>query len=219
MKDITNLLGDYYAKTFEEHGATAKGVDWNDESELLVRYQKMLDVTDKDFMPQTDGAMTLLDVGCGWGGLAKYIKDTGANLQYTGIDVVEQMTLKGQELFPESNFICGDVFGLADKHKYHFVLCNAIFTQKLDISNSDMEAFSKKLVTKMFALCQHGIAFNMMSTHVNFMVDNLFYKDPVELLSWLLQEVSPRVRLDHGYSSLASGKGRFYDYTLYVYKD
>jgi hypothetical protein len=74
-------------------------------------------------------------------------------------------------------------------------------------------------VRKMFELCRHGIAFNMMSTRVNFMVGNLFYQNPSELFAWLLSEISPRVRFDHGYSSLASGRGKFYDFTVYVYRD
>jgi hypothetical protein len=82
-----------------------------------------------------------------------------------------------------------------------------------------MERHTKRLARKMFELCRHGVAFNMMSTRVNFMVDNLYYQNPADLLAWLLAEVSPRVRLDHGYSSLASGKGKFYDFTVYVYKD
>jgi len=71
----------------------------------------------------------------------------------------------------------------------------------------------------MYELCRHGVALNMMSTRVNFMVDNLYYQDPSELLAWLLSEVSPRVRIDHGYSSLASGIGKYYDFTAYIYKD
>jgi hypothetical protein len=71
----------------------------------------------------------------------------------------------------------------------------------------------------MFSLCRHGISFNAMSTRVNYMVDNLYYQNPADLMAWLLAEVSPRVVIDHGYSSLASGKGKYYDFTVYVYKD
>jgi len=51
------------------------------------------------------------------------------------------------------------------------------------------------------------------------MVDNLYYQNPADLLAWMLTDLTPRVRLDHGYSSLASGKGKFYDFTVYAYKD
>lgn len=218
MDQITQTLKEYYTQTFEEHGATAKGVDWGDENELLVRYDKMLGVLQKDFMVPT-GNISMLDVGCGWGGLLCRANELKIPLVYSGIDVVESMILHGREAFSSADFIHGDVFDMQEDAVYDFVVCNAILTQKLSVSNIKMEQFSRELIRKMFALCRHGIAFNMMSTRVNFTVHNLFYQNPVEMFSWLLSDVSPRVRFDHGYSSLASGKGKFYDFTVYVYKD
>ncbi|OYX97209.1 MAG: hypothetical protein B7Y80_20500, partial [Hyphomicrobium sp. 32-62-53] len=57
------------------------------------------------------------------------------------------------------------------------------------------------------------------SHRFRFMVPNLLYQNPAEMLTWLLIEVSPRVKIDHGYSSLASGRGKYYDFTVYLYKD
>ena len=217
MDPITQTLKDYYAKTFQAHGATAKGVDWGDEQELLVRYDKMLAVVQKDFMAPAP-EVSMLDVGCGWGGLLQRANDLQLPIDYTGIDVVQSMTDHGNAAFPGARFLHGDVFEMPDAETYDFVVCNAILTQKLSVSNIDMERYARALVKKMFALCKHGIVYNMMSTRVNFMVGNLYYQNPVEMLSWLLTEVSPRVRLDHGYSSLANGQGKFYDFTVYVYK-
>jgi SAM-dependent methyltransferase len=217
MDQITQTLKNYYAGTFAKHGPTAKGVDWGEEQELLVRYDKMLAVLAKDFA-DLPIVPTMLDVGCGWGGLLRRAQALEIPLQYSGIDVVGAMVEYGQKEFPSAEFICGDVFELHDI-QYDFVVCNAILTQKLSVSIPEMERFSKRLILKLFKLCRHGIVFNMMSTRVNFMVNNLFYQNPMELMSWLLTEVSPRVRLDHGYSSLDSGKGKFFDFTVYVYKD
>lgn len=217
MDQITQTLKQYYAGTFAEHGATAKGVDWGDENELLVRYDKMLAVLHKDFA-DIPTAPTLLDVGCGWGGLLRRAQALQIPLRYCGIDVVDTMVNYGREEFPGAEFISGDVFEM-NGVQYDFVVCNAILTQKLSISIPEMERFSRKLIVKMFELCRHGIVFNMMSTRVNFMVNNLFYQNPAELMAWLLTDVSPRVRLDHGYSSLINGKGKYFDFTVYVYKD
>jgi 2-polyprenyl-3-methyl-5-hydroxy-6-metoxy-1,4-benzoquinol methylase len=218
MDEITREFRDYYATTFSLHGATAKGVDWGDENELLVRYDKMLAVMQKDFQPQQPYP-SVLDVGCGWGGLWLRAHQRGINMDYTGIDVVKEMIDHGSKNFPDAKFKFGDVFDLPEAQPYDFVVCNAILTQKLTVSNIAMEAFSRRLILKMFSLCKHGIAINFMSTRVNFTVSNLYYQNPAELLSWMLSDVSPRIRLDHGYSSLASGKGKFYDFTAYAYRD
>jgi 2-polyprenyl-3-methyl-5-hydroxy-6-metoxy-1,4-benzoquinol methylase len=218
MDQITQTLKDYYTRTFEQYGATAKGVDWGNEQELLARYDKMLAVMQKDFMAPKEN-VSMLDVGCGWGGLLRRVQNLNISLEYSGIDVVNDMIVHGRTEFPQAEFIHGDVFEMAQDDAYDFVVCNAILTQKLEVSNIEMEQFARKLVKKMFALCRHGIAFNMMSTRINFMVSNLYYQNPSELFSWLLTDISPRVRIDHGYSSLANRSGKFYDFTVYVYKD
>jgi 2-polyprenyl-3-methyl-5-hydroxy-6-metoxy-1,4-benzoquinol methylase len=217
MDKITQLLKDYHHKVFSVHGATAKGVDWNDEYEVLLRYDKMLKVVEMDFYDGPERP-TLLDVGCGWGGMEKRALDLVLPIDITGVDVVEEMILHAKGEFPVFTFKAADVFAMEETEAYDFVVCNAILTQKHDVSIPEMERFSKRLISKMFSLCRYGIAFNMMSTRVNYTVGNLFYQNPLELFTWLLNEVSPRVILDHGYSSLASGRGKYYDFTAYVYK-
>ncbi len=219
MDEITQQLKQHYAKTFSEHGMSALGVDWNDEKELQLRYEKMLKVMDMDFYPKLERTPTLLDVGCGWGGLYAHMQAHHIVADYTGIDVVPEMIDSARQAYPNAGFIHDDVFTMASEQRYDFVICNAILTQKLDVSIPAMERFSRELIQRMYDLCSHGIAFNMMSTRVNFMVDNLYYQNPTELFSWLLTELSPRVRFDHGYSSLNNGRGKYYDFTVYVYKD
>jgi len=218
MNTISELLKEYHGKVFSEYGATAKGVDWGDEAELIYRYDKMLRVLEMDRYTDRDRP-SILDVGCGWGGLASRIEARNIEVNYHGIDVVAEMVAHGREDHPHATFISGDILQIEDRESYDFVVCNGILTQKHDIPIPDMERFSKRVIQKMFDLCRHGIAFNMMSSRVNFTVGNLYYQNPTELLSWLLTEISPRVVLDHGYSSLANGIGKYYDFTTYVYKN
>jgi SAM-dependent methyltransferase len=219
MDKVSELMREHYARAFAEHGATAKGVDWNLQEDVDVRYGKMLEVFRKDFY---DGPArpSLLDVGCGWGGLLQYAQARNAHFDYTGIDIVDEMIKHGRGAYPGARFLLGDVMDAgAAGGPYDFVVCSGILTLKLKLSAMEMERYAKRLIVRMFELCRHGIAFNLMSTRVNFMADNLYYQHPGEMLSWLLAEVSPRVRLDHGYSSLGSGKRRLYEFTAYVYKD
>jgi SAM-dependent methyltransferase len=218
MDEITRANKAHHAAVFERHGATAKGVGWTSEEEVLVRYDKMLAVTQKDFavLPETP---SFLDVGCGWGGQLRRARARGIDIKYTGIDIVEEMIAHARKEFTEAEFILGDVFEMDRPAAYDFVVCNAILTQKLSATIPAMEAFSRRLIRKMFELSRHGIAFNMMSTRVDFMADNLYYQNPADLLHWMLTDLTPRVRLDHGYSSLGGGTGKFYDFTVFAYKN
>jgi len=152
------------------------------------------------------------------GGLASKIEACNVNVDYHGVDIVEAMIDYGRSTYPNATFMVGDIFEMTEHESYDFVVGNGVLIQKRDITIPEMERFTKMLIRKMFDLCRRGIAFNMMSTKVNFTVGTLYYQSPVELLSWLLTEISPCVVLDHGYSSLASGIGKYYDFTVYVYK-
>lgn len=217
MDNLTQAFKDHYTAAFRRHGATAKGVDWNDEGEVDFRYGKMIAVLAKDFanLPETP---TLLDAGCGWGGLLRYLRSRDVAVEYTGIDIVPEMIESASKAFPGARFVCGDILGLDERAAYDFVVCSGILTLKLTAAIPEMERYARAFIRKMFGLCRHGIAFNMMSTRVNFMADNLYYQSPSEILTWMLSEVTPRVRVDHGYSSLGSGKGRLYEFTIYAFK-
>jgi hypothetical protein len=74
-----------------------------------------------------------------------------------------------------------------------------------------MDRFARRLIRKMFSLARRGIAFNMMTSHVNFMAPNLYYKNPLEIIAFCASELSRRFRVDHAYP--------LYEYTVYVYRD
>ena len=69
MNRISKALGQHYSEKFSRHGPSPEGVDWGaDESKMLLRYDKMLGVADW----VAANKPSLLDVGCGYGGLRQY---------------------------------------------------------------------------------------------------------------------------------------------------
>lgn len=216
--ELTRLFKSHHEEKFAEHGPTAKGVDWNDEGEMLFRYAKIMDVLRRDF-DGPSGVPTILDVGCGWGGLLQYCRDNGIEVQYTGIDLVESMVGYARERFTDAEFLQGDIFEMEGENRYDFVVCNGILTQRLAATIPSMEQFSNAMIRKLFDLCRFGMSTIFMSTRVNFMAQNLYYRNPGDLLNWCLMDLTPKVRLDHAYSSLGTGRGKYYDFTIYLYKD
>ena len=86
MDKVSGILHDHYQMTFNDYGATSKGVDWGDkEWAALLRQRKMLEIL------KNRNFSTILDVGCGYGALADLIHKEKFNLKYCGIDVVEEM--------------------------------------------------------------------------------------------------------------------------------
>jgi SAM-dependent methyltransferase len=209
INPISLILKNHYEESFEQFGPSSAGVDWGqDKTRLLIRYDNMLDVMEK---PQARKKQSLLDVGCGFGGLAAYASQKDIALNYTGIDVATNMIRWAKKnikksKFIEDDFLAHDFSGAT----YDYVICNGILTQKLDCSMLEMDVFAKTLIHKMYNLCNKGTAFNIMTTYVNFFAPNLYYKHPAELLSYCLSEISTKVKIDHAYG--------LYEFTVYVYR-
>lgn len=207
MDPVSEALGRHYAEKFSQHGASSEGVDWGpDETKARLRYEKMLGV-----VAGAGGRPSLLDVGCGYGGLLAYAAEQGVALDYTGIDVAGNMVEWAAEHAQAGRFLHGDVLEHEFGGKFDYVVCNGILTQKLDVSGLQMDAFAARLIRRLFELCEVGVAFNVMTTKVNFYSNNLYYRNPAELLAWCMSEVTPHVRLDHAYP--------LYEYTVYLYRN
>jgi 2-polyprenyl-3-methyl-5-hydroxy-6-metoxy-1,4-benzoquinol methylase len=217
MDELTQQYASHYARTFSEHGATAAGVDWGAEADLEVRYDKMLSVLRLD-KTNTRETPTLLDAGCGWGGLWNYAKAHRIAARYTGIDLVPEMVNYAQTHHADAQFICGDLLSAEFPEPFDYVICNGILTLKLTASIRTMEAYAKGMIRRLYKMCRRGIAFNMMSTRVNFMAPHLYYQNPAELLSFCLSEISPLVAIDHSYTSLGTGRGKLYEFTTYIFR-
>ena len=205
---ITEALRAHYEQSFQTHGPSAKGVDWGEKaSDLHLRYDKMIAV-----MPSAPRAgASLLDVGCGYGGLLDHLRARNIAVKYTGIDVVADMISNARARHASERFILGDILAQDDLQPHDYVVCNGILTQKLDVPALDMDEFACLLIRRMFSLCRKGIAFNVMTTKVNFFSNNLYYRNPAELFSWCLSEVTRHIRVDHAYP--------LYEYTMYLYRE
>lgn len=206
MDDVTKRFKNHYEHCFDTHGATAKGVDWRDTETANMRYQKMLNVIADPLIKAT-----ILDVGCGFAGLLSYLNEQKLSIDYTGIDVAQNMLSHSRAVFPRNQFIEADILAYQFDRTYDYVVCNGILTQKLTASQSSMTKYMEKLIKTMFQLCNIGIAFNVMSDRVNFKVDNLFYKSPEELIKFCLDNITRYIKIDHAYP--------MYEYTVYLYKE
>jgi 2-polyprenyl-3-methyl-5-hydroxy-6-metoxy-1,4-benzoquinol methylase len=208
MDPISESMRRHYSGKFSTHGPTSQGVDWgSDESRMTLRYDKMLAIIEPAAPPRP----SILDVGCGFGGLLKYLTASKVNVDYTGIDVADNMIRWASENLAAGKFLCGDVLDHDFGRDYDYVVCNGILTQKLDAAASDMDGFAARLIRRMFALCRRGVAFNVMTTKVNYFANNLYYRNPAEMFSWCVSEITRHIKIDHAYP--------LYEYTVYLYRD
>lgn len=208
MNQIPNFeqAKSYFEERLRTHGATARGVDWNSESAQNLRFSQLVKII------QIDQPFSLLDYGCGYGALGKYILETGCPMrQYAGFDVLESMVKTANEVFhAQPGWSFTSVF--ADLEPADYAIASGIFNLKLETSDADWTKYVVGELEKMNRLAQRGFSFNMLTRYSDqeYMRPHLYYADPCYLFDYCKTHFSRNVALLHDYE--------VYDFTILVRK-
>jgi SAM-dependent methyltransferase len=196
----------YYSEKIAEHGPTAKGVDWRDESSQELRFEQLLKVVD------VGGPFTINDYGCGYGALATYLEERGADFRYTGFDISEEQLAQARELLAGSDR-CRFVATEAELDEADYTVASGIFNVKLDAPANAWERQAFETLGRLDALSERGFAFNMLTSYSDpeLMRDDLWYPDPRTIFDHCKRTYSVWVALLHDYG--------LYEFTILVRKD
>jgi hypothetical protein len=200
----------HYEACLERHGDSHLGVDWPNAEDAETRQTVMLEVIRR---PPERTPVRLLDLGSGAAHLyERIVRDGIEDIAYEGLDISEPFVALSREKFPGVPFHCLDVLTAADDElpRCDYAVMNGVFTEKLDLSFEEMTEFFQAMVSRVFALAGIGIAFNVMSKHVDWERDDLFHLPFDDLATFLKAEISRNfvIRNDYG----------LYEYTAYVYR-
>ena len=69
---------------------------------------------------------------------------------------------------------------------------------------------------KLFSHVRCGLAFNALSTYVDYFDDDLFYFDPEDVFNFCKEQLSTRVTLRNDY--LITTDSIPFEFTVYIYK-
>jgi len=198
---------EHYEACLERHGDTHLGVDWPNAEDAETRYRVMLDVIRR---PASD-PVRLLDFGCGTSHFYEYLQREGIrDIEYSGLDISERFVDLSRVKFPDVEYYCADILDDdVELPRFDYVVMNGVFTERIDLTFDEMLAYFKRVVRRVFALVDDGLAFNVMSKQVDWERDDLFHL-PLDLLSeFLTREISRNFVVRHDYG--------LYEYTAYVY--
>ena len=187
-------IRDLYEGNLAEHGVTAKSVGWRDEASHQLRFERLARVIDP-----AGAGFTVNDWGCGYGAMFGHLDRVhGARLtHYTGYDISAEMLDAARRHCDASRatFVLGsDVTEEAD---YTFV--SGTFNVKLEASDADWDASIRKQLTAMFAKSRRGLAFNLLTSYVDWKAEKLFYADPKDFFDFCKTRLSRYVTLHHDY--------------------
>jgi SAM-dependent methyltransferase len=197
----------HYEDCLSRHGDNHKGVDWPNLSDALKRYQVMLDL-----IRSGGDTKIILDFGCGASHFYEYMLSSGRDdLKYVGLEISEDFYKLSKAKYKNNNYIFGDILKNPEiLPNVDYVIMNGVFTEKLNLSFEEMEAYFHKMIVSVFDKANIGIAFNLMSISVDWQRDDLFHYPLDRLSNFLCKNISRNfiVRNDYG----------LYEYTVYIYR-
>jgi SAM-dependent methyltransferase len=197
---------EHYESCLDQHGDNHLGVDWPNADDVRTRYKVMLEVARNE-----SGGFSLLDFGCGAGHFYEFLIENGRqDVAYRGVDLSQKFISLCRSKHPNVDFQCLDVFD-TKLSPVDYVVINGVLTEKQANSFEVMWDYCRNLLEVAFSISRKGLAFNVMSSHVDWERDDLFHL-PLDTLSAFLTTKLTRnyiIRNDYG----------LYEYTTYLYKE
>lgn len=180
MKDIRS----HYNDLLKMHGDTYEAAQYSSKESQEARFKVLTGVAD------LDGAK-ILDFGCGTGHFATYLKQQGISVSYTGVDIVDEFFVYAKGKHPEHRFgswedVCEETFD--------YVFVSGVFNNRIE----DNWFFFSATIQKLFAIAGKGVAFNLMSSHVDYYDDGLWYVEPEKVFGFI-KGLTPYVSIRNDY--------------------
>jgi len=193
LKRALDSVERFYTESLAEHGVASKAVGWREEDAQLLRFDQLAKLLEGD-----DGPVTVNDWGCGYGAMFGYL-DTrlGERLErYTGYDISAEMVEAAKAEVPDqrANFVLGST---PEQAAYSFV--SGTFNVKFEAAPDEWRSWVEHRLRDLAGASTRGLAFNVLSTYVDWQEGHLFYAEPRYFFDFCKRELSPHVALLHDY--------------------
>lgn len=183
-----------YRGYLEEHGVSSAGVGWPHADAHRLRFDKLASV----FGPSS-GRFSINDLGAGWGALFPYlVEERGFDVErYVGYEVSPEMLAAARATVTDSRATFVEA-STATQDADYSIVCGT-FNVKCDANDDDWLGYVLNSLRALAERSARGLAFNMMSTYVDWRNDILYYGDPGFFFDFCKRELSRSVALLHDY--------------------
>ncbi len=194
----------YYTGRIAEHGATARGVDWNSDESQRLRFHQLLRA-----WPVPQSPVSVLDYGCGYGALRSHLDESGWPASYLGFDLAPAMLVHARERFGD-RADCSFTAEEPTLDAADYVIASGIFNVRLETAANAWAEYMEHVVGRLAALARRGFSFNVLTSYsdADKQRADLYYADPVRWFDHCKRRHSRHVTLFHDYP--------LYEFTLAV---
>ncbi len=190
MNDLEKIVS-LYNERVKRFGYSAESVGWKSTDQQLLRFKILTQNLDL-------GNQTLLDIGCGFGDLYKFLCESHSTpSQYTGIDVSDEvLKVAGQNYrnVPGVAFFKRELMSTSPE-LYDFAVASGSLNYNLD---QDMSEYFEEFVEFYESRVRKGLLINLLSTKVDYRQEIHAHYSP-EYAQSVFQRHFENVRLIEGY--------------------
>jgi SAM-dependent methyltransferase len=198
----------HYSELYRRHGASHEAVQWSSRETQERRFDVLCDVIGPED--------SVIDLGSGLGDLLGYLRrEKGFEGRYVGLDVVPGFVEHARRAYAadsRASFAELDMMREPLPAGYDIVVASGIFNNR----TSDNWGFLTGSVEKMFAAANKAVAFNALSTYVDYEDAGLYYCDPLRLFDHLKRHVAKKATLRHDY--LVKPNSIPFEFSVYLFK-
>ena len=203
---VSTISKEYYESALAEFGDDPRGVNWRDAESQELRFQVLAGIGDFT-------GRRVHDVGCGLAHMAEWLKRENIVCEYVGSDISEKMiAAAATHAPPPAELHVADIMSGPEEPWMgaDYVVNSGVFTVRSSVPESEWRVFVYDMIRAMFRVADKGIAFNLMSSYVDYRDDHLFYENPQAILDFCVAELSRKVVIRHDYP--------LWEYAVYVYR-
>lgn len=203
-EDIETQVNKYYSEAFGKFGATPKGVDWNSEQSQHTRFDRLLKHL------KIEPHSRILDFGCGYGELLKYMRNQQISCQYEGYDLVDSSIEAARKSYSRTG--AKFVTSLSPEMTWDFVVMSGVFNVKGDLDFEKWTIYAISKIQFLLNKSEKGLSFNMLTGFNDFHMrkNHLYYSEPQFFVSKLELKTPFTIIVDHSYP--------MWEYTVTIFK-
>jgi SAM-dependent methyltransferase len=209
VEDALAGVAALYTSNLDEHGINSKSVGWPDSASQLLRFEKLALLLDA--APHSE-RVSVADFGCGYAPMLRFLdeRDRPPIGRYIGYDIsAEMLKAARREVGADPRVELVHASEPAEDVDYTFV--SGTFNVRMGSSEADWELFVKGQLRALWQRSRRGLAFNLLTTYVDWRKDDLFYASASEFFDYCKSGLSRFVSVVHDYP--------LYEWTMLVHRE
>lgn len=206
IKQKLDALSEHYDELAKVHGYSPHAVQQScfdtQERRLKILLEGFSDFKNKK----------ILDFGCGSGHLLRLLQQQGFSGEYVGYDISSELLKLARENNAAGRFELRNIFDNPPQEKFDIVFISGVFNNDIGFN----KVFMHDVLAILFRVTRVGLAFNCLSTFVDFKSPGLYYYDPTDVFLHCKENLTTTISLRHDYE-IKEGVLPF-EFSCYLYK-